>query len=541
MSLLSVLRHNRLPLTIAAALAFSIVPFGFSPATQTGATSSVPRINCEAHSFLCTDVKESEDIFGHYVGHDEPSLMFYSNQPGSGNSQSYRLTLPDEPPTAPNQAGTGGVDNFQLHPAFWFGMALCDPQSDPEYTTTCTPDSDGNIFDNGNSNAPDYIGHHPGAAFLELQFYAPGWSPWPAGSSCDATRWCVAMVIWSLGYDEFTGQINNSACVNSVGVETGNFAFVTKDGKSQAPASPVNSTLATFTPDPAKDLFMSPRDTVTVNLHDSSAGLQVAINDLTSGQSGSMTASIANGFGMVKFDPNATTCTNIPYAYHPMYSTSSEHTRVPWAAHSYNVAFSDEIGHFEYCNAVTGYAGVCTSAGASDPTGVDGDDYFCFGASDSLKLPLTGCTGSDYDFDGVPYQNSWPGTLSNAGADTRFHPQPVLFTSPLFNGSQNYSRVAFETDLPLLESTCDVYAGTGCTNPPQGAAFYPFYTTRMFNNSCTWQLGGTLNPGTKNTFGGTPGAEYGPLLTLAYPDVGNSPLTLHDDFRNILSDNPCPS
>jgi hypothetical protein len=35
-----------------------------------------------------------------------------------------------------------------------------------------------------------------------------------------------------------------------------------------------------------------------------------------------------------------------------MYSTSSEHTRVPWAAHSYNVAFSDEIGHFEYCSAV---------------------------------------------------------------------------------------------------------------------------------------------------------------------------------------------
>ena len=32
-----------------------------------------------------------------------------------------------------------------------------------------------------------------------------------------------------------------------------------------------------------------------------------------------------------------------------MYSTSSPKTRVLWAAHSYNIAFSDEIGHFDFC------------------------------------------------------------------------------------------------------------------------------------------------------------------------------------------------
>ena len=63
-----------------------------------------------------------------------------------------------------------------------------------------------------------------------------------------------------------------------------------------------------------------------------------------------MTASIPNGFAQVKFDPGAATCTSVPYAFHPMYATSSEHTRIPWTAHSYNVAFSDEMGHFEYCN-----------------------------------------------------------------------------------------------------------------------------------------------------------------------------------------------
>jgi hypothetical protein len=33
-----------------------------------------------------------------------------------------------------------------------------------------------------------------------------------------------------------------------------------------------------------------------------------------------------------------------------MYSTSSEQTRVIWAAHTYNTSFTDEIGHFENCS-----------------------------------------------------------------------------------------------------------------------------------------------------------------------------------------------
>ena len=64
-----------------------------------------------------------------------------------------------------------------------------------------------------------------------------------------------------------------------------------------------------------------------------------------------MVASAANDFAQVKFDPTGSGCTAIPYNFHPMYSTSSPMTRVPWAAHTYNVAFSDEIGHFDYCSA----------------------------------------------------------------------------------------------------------------------------------------------------------------------------------------------
>jgi hypothetical protein len=46
-----------------------------------------------------------------YVGHDEPSLLFYSDEPGAGNYNVYRLVLPTDPksvPTDANLKGTGG-------------------------------------------------------------------------------------------------------------------------------------------------------------------------------------------------------------------------------------------------------------------------------------------------------------------------------------------------------------------------------------------------------------------------------------------------
>ena len=55
-----------------------------------------------------------------------------------------------------------------------------------------------------------------------------------------------------------------------------------------------------------------------------------------------MTASAANGFGQIQSAPTGTSCTEIPYDFHPMYSTSSPQTRVPWSAHSYNIAFDED-------------------------------------------------------------------------------------------------------------------------------------------------------------------------------------------------------
>ena len=117
--------------------------------------------DCSEAWSLCAEPESSIGYNGEYTGHDEPSLLFYSNRAGSGNSSQYQMTVPAESRVMPNQAGTGGTWNFQLHPAFWFGMALCDNQSAPEYThAPCVADSDTNIADGSDPNAADYIGKH---------------------------------------------------------------------------------------------------------------------------------------------------------------------------------------------------------------------------------------------------------------------------------------------------------------------------------------------------------------------------------------------
>ena len=515
------------------------------------AATTIHRIDCAAGAAICTEVYDSEAVFGqgNYVGHDEPANLFYSNVPGSGNNMRYQLTLPRDPspsvPTAP-----GKSFNFELHPAFWVGMAMCDTQSYPEQVPNCTPDSDKNIVD------PAVSAAHPGTAFMEMQFYPPGWAFFPlaGGISCDPTKWCAALNIDSLSENAVTGQTLNSTCANSIlgGTEYINFAFITLSGKSQGPANPIQSVTSptSLVPDPTKDLFMSSGDQLTVALHDTANGLKIAINDLTSGQNGSMTASAANGFGQVLFAPSpSTACVNIPSNFHPMYSTSSEKTRVTWAAHSYNIAFTDEIGHFDFCTTVTPSGGCANTEGSGiDAEPTDGDDAACLPASTSLLVQVSGCEFTNTGFDGAPYQDLWP------DGNTKLHPTSILFSSPLTGSGYNvqYSRTAFETDLPRIENpaVCDRFTGVGCQlipttdDPALGgtgftpAVFYPFFSIANRGSGCVWQLGNHI-PGSLNDF--HQNQQYGTLLNLTYTLVGGGgvPTTRYNDFRQILSKNPC--
>jgi hypothetical protein len=520
---------------------------------QAGASSGYDEPLCVSGRSLCADI--SDNPGDDYVGHDEPSIEFKSSQPGSGNDMTYTVRLPDDPVMKPKQDGSGGTWNFELRPTFWFGLTLCDSESAPEFTKICTPDSDANDMVNPNPAAPDYIGHHPGNAFMELQFYGPGYVPQFEGFGCAATRYCAAMTIDSLTQDQNngpgTGRGNNADCNNYIlgGIEPVNWAYITKSGVSQAPADPLftgtfdNPNFAAVNPDFNRDLMMKPGDVIRIHMHDTPAGFRTDLTDLTTNQSGSMTASVANGFAHVLYEPTSNTCHSAPYAFHPEYSTANPRGNT-WSAHTYNVAFSDEIGHFEHCNALDANFN-CAVAGSDDPDGLDSDDVGCVPGKDAWVVHIIGCFNGagDQDFDGPSYQNDWPGTNPDPRIDQRTHPEPVIFTSPTTVGGSDYSTIAFEADLPRIEDAVSPCrrTGVGCTNPPAGAEFYPFYSTRSVQGACAWQEGGDFIPGTTNDFGGSSATEFGtvPLATV-YPGP-TGPFTRWNNFNSGDMANPCPT
>jgi hypothetical protein len=525
----------------------------FNPVAHLTA-SGEPEPVCESFKSLCRDAfKTAGDP---YVGHDEPSVAFRSSEPGSANDITYTVRLPQDPPKRPKADGSGGVWNFELRPTFWLGLTLCDTESAPEFTQTCTPDSDTNNLVGTDPNAPDYIGKHPGNAFMELQFYGPGYVPQFEGFGCDARHYCAAMTIDSLTEDQNTHTFNTADCDNYIlgGQEPVNWAYITKSGHSQAPADPLftgtfdNPNFAAVNPDYPQDLLMNPGDRIRIHLHDTAAGYRADLTDLDTHRSGSMTASIANGFAHVLFTPgDQNACQSAPYAFHAEYSTANARGNT-WSAHTTNVSYSDEIGHFEHCLELDANFN-CAVAGSDDEDGLDADDVFCVPGSDSTLIHINGCFQADLDFDGPSYQPDWPGTNPNVHQDRKFHMEPVIFSSPTTNGGHQYPNFQFEADMPAFEPTCDTTTGAGCTNPPPGAEFYPFYSPRLdrvhgngrhHETVCNWQEGGDFIPGTVNDYGGS-SAEFGSLLLTTYPGAGFTPVQRYENFNSGTMPNTCPA
>ncbi len=127
----------------------------------------------------------------------------------------------------------------------------------------------------------------------------------------------------------------------------------------------------------------------------------------------------------------------------------------------------------------------------------------------------------DLDFDGLDYvPNSWPDGTAN-------HPTAFQYAGPFMASGQPYPRIQYETDLAASEILCNVATGAGCTAPPTGAKFYPFWSMlkapTVFGSqstSCLWSFGNVV-PNTFETFGkdaeyGTPDvARFGGTLTSA--------------------------
>jgi hypothetical protein len=511
--------RRRLALITAVALCAGLLgmaPHATASPHKTSKPAATGLLDCNGYSplqktlahFPCAEISSPDargfEDNGHYVGHDEPALQFLSTTPGSGNSAKYRMTLPVEPQGAPNGTMTGPIWTFQQRIADWFGMVLCDNQSYPEGSSTCTPNSDSNI------QVP-VTATHAGAAYMELQFYPPGDPPFISNISCDTTHWCAAIAIFSLQATFGFGSENDNC------IEPANFAWIQMDGIPTGPPGPDLANNDTFTPNDST-LLMNQGDRVVVQMNDTAAGFYVKVKDATTGNVGYMTASTANGFRHILWDPTNFTCAGAPYAFHPMYSTASPPTQdghpttwATWSAHTYNVAYTSEIGHAEV------------------PTG-DEDDTYC----PSNVLGFDFCQATDFDFDGFSYRPVWTTTSK--------HPTEWYVNSPISRDpvthkwDSTYPNIAFEADLPRIEASdfngiCDRNTGDGCVNPPAGAAFYPWFHLTSYKG-CSWALTDN-NPDTTNRFGGEV-AAFGKILWTDYGAYGR-----YNNFNSGVLPNSC--
>jgi len=553
----------------AAALALGIGVIGLpahaaAPTDTTITANATGELDCNGWSTVQKPVRESlcTDISGHvkgsyggkfydnrhYIGHDEPDTTFLSNAPGSGNNVTWTETIGRDPGALPTVVSPGHdvTHYFELTPAPWFSMAICDPNSFPG--TPCTPESDSNAptCDGVNCGATTEGG---GSAFMEMQLYPPGEPPFVNSTSCNDTQWCAALTI-----DSFTGTPTtnpNSGCVEPV-----NFAFIQRDGVPAGPPSPQDADLATFVNND-ETLLMNPGDRITVHMSDEPApgggdAFEVTIRDLSTGQSGFMQASAANGF----MTTSAADCSGTPFNFQPEYNTAARANIIPWAALSTNISTEFETGHWESCSTLsdaipnedpldTGGAynecnGPYENAGPPDNTTPELGDAVCYLKGDThpgFDGPgtstdpdeATGCQDNEFqngdlDFDGQPYYTDWPTSL-HAG----LYPASFLEQFPTSNGRQ-YSQYFFQTDIALSESTCTPSTLSGCTVPPQGpGGFYPYWSTLNLGpfGGCSLEFGNVATI-LENTHGKD--AEYGTnqFATLGYPE-----------FEGAVQNNPC--
>jgi hypothetical protein len=552
----------------ATALTFSLGPTGSAVAVGSASGSVAPgstsMMDCNGHSpvyqsvkqglgGLCTDplgMYEGQPTRfvdnGHYVGHDEPSVKFISNAAGSASDMTYVMQLAVDPGAAPTVSSPKVSHYAQLSPAPWFGLPLCDPRSYPQ--NPCTPDSDAN---HGELTNPA----DAGSAFMELQFYAPGFQPFIDSVSCDPTRYCAALTIDSLSCTFGFVTCNNN-CIEPV-----NFAFLQMNGVPAGPPSPQRADVSTFFPN-AQTLKMNQGDVLQVTIRDTRDGLLTRIDDLSTGRSGFMVASAANGF----MNTSIADCSGTPFSFHAEYSSAQQQNQVPWAALEGGVLMQQELGHFETCSSVTsrlpvqdtfadgqsfsdrdvfqvcrgGFEGrhatgegpcspttaLCrgstTETGAPCPTNdantgasCEFSDASCMpagsrtivvdGTAETVRWPVAGCQDNvfqngDLDFDGNSYQADWPDGSPG-------HPTSFKYLGPFTPVGGTYPTIQYESNVAASEILCNVQTGAGCTAPPVGAAFYPFWSIGSSHGLCLWNFGNDIPGTTIEDFGRD--AQYG--------------------------------
>lgn len=521
-------------------------------------------------AFNCTDIRGLPGLSnqnnwnnrfwdnGVYIGHDEPDATFLSTRPSSGGNVTWHLTLGSDPTALPTVASPGGDVShyFELSPAPWLSMALCDENSYPQLP--CVPNS------NGNAPAPcttaaakcsQNLYPGGGSAFMEMQFYPPGNAPWVDSESCDNTHWCSALTIDSLECTDQYQQCNRN-CEEPV-----NFSFIQTNGIPPGPPSPQMSDLASSIPN-VHTLLMNPGDKISVHIADEPVtgergqkALLVVIHDSTTGETGFMQASAKNGFQSTSL----VDCSGSPFNFQPEYATAAAGNYIPWAALQTNVSTEFEIGHFEPCTSLTapfatnpidpydtgGVSNGCTgpyetAGGAEGPETGDGlcyasgDVHTGYDSNATDTVPpneVTGCEDNwyqngDLDFDGSGYYaGEWPTSASV----TTHVPSSFVESLPQTVGGHGYTNLFFQSDVALSELKCGSSHLSDCTVPPKGPGhFYPYWSEANHKGTCTLEFG-NVHAGVTD-FGKD--RQYGTnkLTLLGYPE-----------FEGKRLSNSCPA
>ena len=347
-----------------------------------------------------------------------------------------------------------------------------------------------------------------------------------------------------------------------------NFAFLQTNGVPSGPPSPQLTDASTFTPN-GNTLMINPGDQLAVSISDPSQGFTTVVRDLTTHQTGFMTASASNGF----MNTNIADCSGTPFTFHAEYSSAKIQNQVPWAALEGGVLMEQEIGHGEVCNSVTNKdpytASFADGQSFSDPnvfdtcvggsegptatgegpcSGVTCQNATTQGPNGPVACPTTNAANGalcefadgncfqqgtrtallngvattessranecyndrfqngDLDFDGQSYLPDWPNGSPN-------RPTSFQYVGPFTNGGRTYPQVQFESDIGGSSALCNVATGAGCTVAPISAKFYPFWSlSPQFNalgshsTGCVWNFGNT-QPNTVLSFGKD--AQYG--------------------------------
>jgi len=406
--------------------------------------------------------------------------------------------------------------------------------------------------------------------------------------SCSATQWCAALNIDSL-------ECNASGNCNDNCIEPVNFSYLQTNGIPPGPPNPQQTNVSTFTPN-AHTLKINGGDVLKVSITDPPQGFTTTIRDLTTHQTGFMTASAANGFA----NTSMADCSGTPFTFHAEYSTAKQQNQVPWAALEGGVLMQQEIGHAEVCNQVTNKdpfsfssggqsfsdpnvfdtcnggtegpgakgegpcdaQGICQNATTQGPNGpvacptndsnsgaaCEFADGSCFQKGTRTATvngsPVTEFSAAnfclagrfqngDLDFDGTSYQSfTWPDGSKN-------HPTAFDYAGPFLANGKLYPQIQFETNVGASEALCNTTTGAGCTVKPAGSAFYPFWSLSHQSSavgshitSCAWNFGNVI-PRTFQTFGED--AQYGVPNVARFAGTSTSPVMANPEGTGVCA------